>query len=181
MVTLASTYIFKWYRFSIYSIDILSLTHQHVISTIASCKVSNDLFFLLKLSVELKRSLMEITRHTCEKVQVSHDGDFFYEYKKREKIIEMNKKICKCCRKNANIDEKHLTAFKLIPTMAMWMRRVMMRFGDGLRDYSACINFRKNTKKSEREVGKQQCIHLSDHKTNLLIIAAVRRARRHEI
>lgn len=31
--------------------------------------------------------------------------------------------------------------------MAMWMRRVMMRFGDGLRDYSACINFRKNTKK----------------------------------
>lgn len=124
---------------------------------------------------------MEITQHTCEKVQVSHDGDFFYEYKKREKIIEMNKKICKCCRKNANIDEKHLTAFKLIPTMEMWMRRVMMRFGDGLRDYSACINFRKNTKKSEREVGKQQCIHLSDHKTNLLIIAAVRRARRHEI
>lgn len=28
---------------------------------------------------------MEITRHTCEKVQVSHDGDFFYEYKKKGK------------------------------------------------------------------------------------------------
>ena len=146
MVTLTRTYIFKWYRFSIYSIDILSLTHQYVISTIASCKVSNDLFFLLKLSVELKRSLMEITRHTCEEVQVSHDGDFFYEYKKGKKLLKWTKKYANAAEKNANIDEKHLTAFKLNSTMEIWMRRVMMRFGDGLRDYSACINFRKNTK-----------------------------------
>lgn len=55
------------------------------------------------------------------------------------------------------------------------MKRMMMRFGDGLRDNSACINFRKI------KVGKQQCIHLSDHKTKFVDHrSSSERERRHE-
>lgn len=98
MVTLAHTYS-NDIAF-LYPIDIFSLSlthHQHVISRLQVVKCQTT-YFYIEVECWVKRSLMEITRHTCE-VQVSHhDGDFM-NIKKGKKLLKWTKKkICKCRR-----------------------------------------------------------------------------------